>query len=86
MSNFLKYKHELLLHRHFDGQFEVRSHIHTVGHSWNPARRAGGFVNVLIGLALMYVNLAIYGYLYGIVESLTAWVANPSLPISMKNK
>jgi len=47
---------------------------------------AGGFVNVLIGLALMYVNLAIYGYLYGIVESLTAWVANPSLPISMKNK
>lgn len=47
---------------------------------------AGGFVNILMGLALMYVNLAIYSYLYGIVESLSAWIANPSLPISVKNK
>jgi len=47
---------------------------------------AGGFVNVLMGLALMYINLAIYGYLYGIVESLTSWIASPSIPISVKNK
>ncbi|MFM7639726.1 MAG: hypothetical protein ACKO67_08375 [Bacteroidota bacterium] len=62
----------------FDGDMKWNAH-HLVA-------LAGGFVNVLMGLALMYVNLAIYGYLYGIVESLTAWVANPSLPISMKNK
>lgn len=62
----------------FDGDMKWNAH-HLVA-------LAGGFVNVLMGLALMYVNLAIYGYLYGIVESLTAWVANPSLPISVKNK
>lgn len=56
---------------------------------WNAyhlAKVAGAFVNVLLGLAMMYINLAIYGYLYGLVESLTAWIANPSLPISIKNK
>lgn len=62
----------------FDGDMKWNAH-HLVA-------LAGGFVNVLMGLALMYVNLAIYGYLYGLVESLTAWVASPSLPISMKNK
>jgi hypothetical protein len=62
----------------FDGDMKWNAH-HLVA-------LAGGFVNILMGLAMMYVNLAIYGYLYGIVSSLTAWVASPSLPISMKNK
>jgi uncharacterized protein YqgC (DUF456 family) len=62
----------------FDGDMKWNAH-HLVA-------LAGGFVNVLMGLALMYVNLVIYGYLYGIVESLATWVASPSIPINLKNK
>ncbi|MFM6953381.1 MAG: hypothetical protein ACKOWL_00155 [Sphingobacteriaceae bacterium] len=46
----------------------------------------GAFINVLLGLAMMYISLAIYGYVYGLASSLLKWVANPSLPISIKNK
>lgn len=47
---------------------------------------AGGFINVMIGLAIMYVNIAIYNFLYGMVETFSKWIQNPSLPISTKNR
>lgn len=46
----------------------------------------GAYVNVILGLAVVYVNLAVYNYVYGLVESLSKWLQSPSLPISMKNK
>ena len=46
----------------------------------------GAFINVMLGLAVVYVQLAIYNYMYGLVESLSKWLQSPSLPISMKNK
>ena len=46
----------------------------------------GAYVNVMIGLAFMYVNLAIYGYLYNIVASIIKWVSSPTFPISTRNK
>ncbi len=44
----------------------------------------GAYVNVMLGLIFMYINLAIYGYLYNIVASLIKWIASPSLPFSVK--
>lgn len=46
----------------------------------------GAYINVILGLVMMYISLAIYGYLYGLAVSLIKWLANPSLPISVKNK
>ncbi len=46
----------------------------------------GSYVNVMVGLIMMYISLAIYGYIYGIISSVIAWIANPSFPISMRNK
>jgi len=46
----------------------------------------GAYVNIIIGLAFMYVNLAIYGYLYNLMSSLIKWVSSPSIPLSIKNK
>jgi hypothetical protein len=56
---------------------------------WNAhhiAGVAGAYINVLIGLAFMYVNLAVYGFLYNIVSSLIKWVSSPSIPLSIRNK
>ncbi len=47
---------------------------------------AGGFINVLIGLSVMYINLAIYNFLYGMIETFSKWLQNPSIPVSMKNR
>ena len=46
----------------------------------------GAYVNVIVGLIMMYISLAIYGYIYGIISSLISWIANPTFPLSMKNK
>ena len=46
----------------------------------------GSYVNIIIGLAFMYVNLAIYGFLYNVMASLIKWVSAPSIPLSIKNK
>lgn len=46
----------------------------------------GAYINVMLGLAVVYVNLAIYNYVYGLVDSLSKWLQSPTLPISMKNK
>lgn len=47
---------------------------------------AGAFVNVAVGLAILYVNLAIYNFLYTIVSNFIKWIQSPSIPISLKNK
>jgi len=41
---------------------------------------------VMLGLAVVYVNLAIYNYMFGLVDSLSKWLQSPTLPVSMKNK
>ncbi len=46
----------------------------------------GAYVNVILGLAVVYVNLAIYNYIFGLVDSLSKWLQSPTLPVSMKNK
>ncbi len=46
----------------------------------------GAYINVLLGLVFMYINLAIYGFLYSLIETLVKWVAAPSLPISISQK
>jgi hypothetical protein len=46
----------------------------------------GAYINVMIGLAFMYISLAIYGYLYNIVASIIKWISSPSFPISTRNK
>jgi hypothetical protein len=47
---------------------------------------AGAFINVAAGLAGLYVNLAIYHFLYTIVSNFIKWIQSPSIPISMKSK
>jgi hypothetical protein len=46
----------------------------------------GAFVNVAWGLAILYINLAIYHFLYNIVSNFIKWIQSPSIPISMKSK
>jgi len=47
---------------------------------------AGAFVNVALGLAYLYVNLAIYHFLYTMVSNFINWIQSPSIPIAMKTK
>lgn len=57
--------------------------------SWNPndiLGVAGAYLNVILGLILVYINLAIYGYIYNLLASLVSWISSPSLPISVKHK
>ena len=35
---------------------------------------AGAYINVLVGLAVLYVNLAIYNFLYSIVSALVNYI------------
>ncbi|MEN9703839.1 MAG: hypothetical protein RLZZ209_1267 [Bacteroidota bacterium] len=44
------------------------------------------YLNVIIGLAMMYISLSIYTYTYGIIVSIIKWVANPFIPLLIKNK
>lgn len=46
----------------------------------------GAYINVMLGLAVVYVNLAIYNYLYNMIETFSKWLQSPSLPFSTKNK
>ena len=46
----------------------------------------GAFLNVILGLVMMYISLTIYSYVYGLAATLVKWVANPTLPITVKNK
>ncbi len=44
------------------------------------------YINVIIGLAALYVNLAIYNFLYTIVAALVNFVPRLAIPLSIKNK
>ncbi len=46
----------------------------------------GSLVNVMVGLAMLYINLAIYHYLYTMVSNFINWIQSPSIPMSIKNK
>jgi hypothetical protein len=46
----------------------------------------GAFVNAALVLVGLYVNLAIYHFLYSIVSNFIKWIQTPSIPISMKSK
>ena len=46
----------------------------------------GAFVNAALVLVGLYVNLAIYHFLYSIVSNFIKWIQSPSIPISMKSK
>ncbi len=39
------------------------------------------YVQVAIVLAKLYVSLALYNFLYGLLSTLVSWIKNPSLPI-----
>lgn len=46
----------------------------------------GAYLNVMISLAMMYISLTIYKYTYGLIVSVIKWVANPFIPLLVKNK
>lgn len=41
------------------------------------------FINVIIGLALLYINIAIYNYVYALFSNLISWIKKPSIPINL---
>jgi len=59
------------------------------GFKWNGEDFFGvlaSYVNVIIGLAFVYVSLAIYGFLYKMTTTLLNWILSPSIPISLRNR
>jgi len=54
------------------------------GHSWLGLHDvASSFINVIIVLAQLYVTLAVYHFLYGLLSTLFNWIKSPSIPIKM---
>jgi len=47
---------------------------------------AGAYINVLVGLAVLYVNLAIYNFLYSIVSALVNYIPRLAIPLSIRTK
>ena len=47
---------------------------------------ANSYVNVVIALAVLYVNLAIYKFLYSIIAALVNFVPRLAIPLSISNK
>jgi hypothetical protein len=44
------------------------------------------YINVIIGLAALYVNLAIYKFLYSIVAALVNFVPRLAIPLAIRTK
>ena len=44
------------------------------------------YINVIIGLAILYVNLAIYSFLYSVVSALVNFIPRLAIPLSMRTK
>jgi hypothetical protein len=60
----------------------------TFGNGWNfdnLGMVANSYINVVIGLAVLYVNLAIYKFLYSIIAALVNFVPRLAIPLSIKN-
>ena len=64
----------------------VRQHLKLIWNTNDLLLVAGAFINVAVGLAVLYINLAIYHFLYTIVSNLIKYIQSPSIPISMKSK
>ncbi len=47
---------------------------------------AYSFFNVLIGLAIMYVNIAIYRFLYTVLETFVRYIPKMHIPIQIRNR
>jgi hypothetical protein len=47
---------------------------------------ANSYINVIIGLAVLYVNLAIYRFLYNIIAALVNFIPRLAIPLSISNK
>jgi len=59
------------------------------GDGWsfnNLGMVANSYINVVIGLAVLYVNLAIYKFLYSIIAALVDFVPRLAVPLSITNK
>ncbi len=61
--------------------------VQNLGDGWNLNNLgmvANSYINVIIGLAVLYVNLAIYSFLYSLVAALVNFIPRLAIPISMK--
>lgn len=47
---------------------------------------AAGFVQVVFILAQLYVSLAVYHFIYGLISTFVGWVKSPSIPIKTSTK
>lgn len=47
---------------------------------------ANAYFNVLIGLVILYVNIAIYTYLYSIVSALVDFIPRMAIPVALRTK
>ncbi len=47
---------------------------------------SNSYINVIIGLAVLYVNLAIYNFLYSVVAALVSFIPKLAIPIAIRNK
>ena len=47
---------------------------------------ASSFVNVIAGLAVLYVSLSIYNYMYSLVATLTNFIPKLAFPLSIRNR
>jgi len=58
------------------------------GNGWNFANLGmvtNSYINVVIGLVVLYVNLAIYKFLYSIIAALVNFVPRLAIPLSITN-
>lgn len=56
---------------------------------WNPrdlGMVANSYFNVLLGLVILYVNLAIYTYLYAIVSAVVNFIPKLAIPVAIRTK
>ncbi len=59
------------------------------GNGWNVGNLgmvANSYVNFVVVLAVLYVNLAIYKFLYSIIAALVNFVPRLAIPLSISNK
>ena len=47
---------------------------------------ANSYINVIIGLAVLYVNLAIYNFVYSIIAALVNFIPKFAIPLAIRNK
>ena len=61
----------------------------SLGNGWsfsNLGMVANAYINVVLILAVLYVNIAIYSFLYNMVAALVNFVPKLAIPVSISNK